>query len=105
MELTWSIGVLAAMAGLILALLIVAWACRVQASVLSKLALRKPYWLIEVDERGVRQITKLDNPEARREQREDRTYGPNAMELDEDAELLVGMSPDDEPIELGERRA
>jgi len=102
MELAWSV---IAVAALLAAVAMLSWTCRKQAAALERLALRKPYWLIEMDERGVRQITKLDNPEARREQREDRTYGPNAMELDEDAELLVGMSPDDEPIELGERRA
>jgi len=89
------------MAVLAAALLIVAWTCRRQGETLAKLALRKPYWVIEVDERGVRNIAKLDNPvaEAKTAKPRDQPAG-----FGEEDDPLPSMY-DDEPIEIGERHA
>ena len=98
MEIAWS---LSACVALLIAVAMLAWTVRRQAAALERLVLRKPYWIVERNEQGgIENIVKLDATGHIKEG--DSPHGEPQFAGDEPE--VPGMYPEDEPIELGERR-
>ncbi len=110
--LTMCILGLLALGGLVVAAVALARLASVvlhQSGELSKLAMRKPYWVIETNESGIVKISQLEGRIGELESRLSPDVPADPLENQwmsdggRTAKEMPPMSPDDEPVDLGER--